>query len=194
MPPCVVWFASGYACVPACTNEADEGRAMQRTGRWYTRCPVACSRHQRLLGAKSGIPRCSEWAHTLRYPRACLTAPAGQQGSHQLRGQRFLPKMCVTWAHLLKNDPGKRMLHSAVLTISRIAPRVLSHDVLIITITLLLPLTSTIVITIIVITIGPPGRHSGRHHNYDNTYYYYYYYHYYYYHYYYYYYYYCYCY
>jgi len=105
VPPCVVWFASGYACVPACTNEADEGRAMQRTGRWYTRCPVACSRHQRLLGAKSGIPRCSEWAHTLRYPRACLTAPAGQQGSHQLRGQRFLPKMCVTWAHLLKNDP-----------------------------------------------------------------------------------------
>ena len=105
MPPCVVWFASGYTCVPACTNEADEGRAMQRAGRWYTRCPVACSRHQRLLGAKSGIPRCSEWAHTLRYPRACLTAPAGQQGSHQLRGQRFLPKMCVTWAHLLKNDP-----------------------------------------------------------------------------------------
>ena len=106
VPPCVVWFASGYACVPACTNEADEGRAMQRTGRWYTRCPVACSRHQRLLGAKSGIPRCSEWVHTLRYPHACLTAPAGQQGSHQLRGQRFLPKMCVTWAHLLKNDPG----------------------------------------------------------------------------------------
>ena len=106
MPPCVVWFASGYACVqPACTNEADEGRAMQRAGRWYTRCPVACSRHQRLLGAKSGIPRCSEWVHTLRYPHACLTAPAGQQGSHQLRGQRFLPKMCVTWAHLLKNDP-----------------------------------------------------------------------------------------
>ena len=105
-PPCVVWFASGYACVPACTNEADEGRAMQRAGRWYTRCPVACSRHQRLLGAKSGIPRCSEWVCPLRYPRACLTAPAGQQGSHQLRGQRFLPKMCVTWAHLLKNDPG----------------------------------------------------------------------------------------
>jgi hypothetical protein len=55
-----------------------------------------------LGGAKSGIPReCSEWVHTLRYPRACLTAPAGQQGSHQLRGRRFLPKMCVvrvTWA------------------------------------------------------------------------------------------------
>jgi hypothetical protein len=108
VPPCVVWFESGYACVqPACANEADEGRAMQRAGRWYTRCPVACSRHQRLLGAKSGITRCSERAHTLIYPRACLAAPAGQQGSHQLRGQRFLPKMCVTWAHLLKNDPNK---------------------------------------------------------------------------------------
>ena len=27
---------------PACTNEADEGRAMQRAGRWYTRCRPCC--------------------------------------------------------------------------------------------------------------------------------------------------------
>ena len=42
-----------HACSPHAPTKRTRGVqcTMQRAGRWYTRCPVACSRHQLLLGA-----------------------------------------------------------------------------------------------------------------------------------------------
>jgi hypothetical protein len=35
---------------------------------------LPCGLHQRFLGAKSGIPLCSEWVHTLRVPNSASRA------------------------------------------------------------------------------------------------------------------------